>query len=195
MPSTSPTRIVVSSQRCNSLSLLPASARCLSLPLSRFQILASARPSSAPLAASRAKAACNSSPPRAPPLPTGPNPLARARRPPHVNPLVSSSHDDIPAGNARCRARHRLASHLLWGHGAIMQKAPKPHLLSAVASEPPHTTARPSNQGGMQRSPPFDRRRSPNRPRPNSGLTVPPANHHLIHAITPANRRQDVCIR
>src|SRR6185312_13925514 len=87
--SRSPARAVVSIQRCDSLSAVARERRCLTAPLSRFQILASARPSTAPLPASSARAACNSTPPSAPPLPTGPNPLARARRPPKTNSLVS----------------------------------------------------------------------------------------------------------
>src|SRR6185312_557408 len=87
--SRSPARAVVSIQRCDSLSAVARERRCLTAPLSRFQILASARPSTAPLPASSARAACNSTPPSAPPLPTGPNPLARARRPPKTNSLAS----------------------------------------------------------------------------------------------------------
>src|SRR6185437_4077703 len=87
--SRSPARAVVSIQRCDSLFAVARERRCLTAPLSRFQILASARPSTAPLPASSARAACNSTPPSAPPLPTGQNPLARARRPPKTNSLVS----------------------------------------------------------------------------------------------------------
>src|SRR5450631_706815 len=66
-----------------------ARAPGIAFPLSRFQIWASTRPSKAWLPTSIAKAACNRSPPKAPPLPTGPYPLARARGPPSANSLVS----------------------------------------------------------------------------------------------------------
>ena len=93
-------------------------------------------------------------------------------------------HDNVAAGNAGCRARHRLAKHLLWGHRSIVQKASKPHLLRPVTPEPADTTARLADKGCMKRSPPFSRRRSPNRPSPNSRIidlpresTIDPRNH------------------
>ena len=86
---TLPALAVVSSHRFDSLSAMTRERRGIAFPLSRFQTWASTRPSNALLPTSSAKAACNRSPPKFPPLPTGPYPLARARGPPSANSLVS----------------------------------------------------------------------------------------------------------
>ena len=67
-------------QRWDSLSAVARDRRGVTLPLSRFQTCASTSPSNASFPASIASAACSSSPRTPPPLPTGPYPLALARR-------------------------------------------------------------------------------------------------------------------
>src|SRR5580700_3812254 len=78
------------------------------------------------------------------------------------------NHDDLAITNMRRRAPGRMARHLGDTYPLIAQKAREPNLLGAVPCKTPDPWARPSNQGLMQRCPPFSRRRSPNRPSPNS---------------------------
>src|SRR5205085_3591746 len=103
-------------------------------------------------------------------------------------------HHNVAAGNARSRAGHGVAHHLVGRHRDIVQKAPKPHLLRPSAGKPPDTRAGPRNEGGMQGGPPFSSRRSPNRPSPHSIATSPSANQQLTHGITLANSRQQRCV-
>src|ERR1700722_16011510 len=76
----------------------------------------------------------------------------------------------------------------------LAQEAPKPHLLRSPSRKPPDTRARTLNQGCMQSSPPFSRRRSPNRPSPNSIAIDCSANQSMTHGISRANCRQLRCV-
>src|ERR1700722_4688399 len=78
------------------------------------------------------------------------------------------NHDDLAIANMRRRAPGRMARHLGDTYPVIAQKPRKPNLLGAVPCKTPDPWARSSNQGLMQRRPPFSSRRSPNRPSPNS---------------------------
>jgi hypothetical protein len=104
------------------------------------------------------------------------------------------NHDHVATASPGCRARRCVAHHLVGGHRAIAQEAPKPHLLRSPSCEPPDTRARALNQGCMQGSPPFSRRRSPNRPSPNSIVIGCSANQPLTHGISLANWRQLRCV-
>src|ERR1700736_5974343 len=88
-PANTAARAEPSIQRCDSLFVVARERRDVTLPLSRFQTLASMSPNSSPVVATTAKTTCSKSPRRAPPLPIGPYPFARALRPPKESSLVS----------------------------------------------------------------------------------------------------------
>jgi len=124
---------------------------------------------------------------------------ALANRPITVRPCPPTSqrqfagilnHDDVAPGDTCARARDRMAHHLANRHGAIVQKTPEPHLLRPTSGKSPDPTAGPLNQGSVERDPPFSRRRSPNRPSPNS-IDMPPLRESTsIHGISLPDFRQ-----
>src|SRR5439155_13438812 len=104
------------------------------------------------------------------------------------------NNDDIATRNPSCRARGRVAHHLASRHRVIVQEARKPDLLRPPPRKPPDTRAGPLDKGRVQGGPPFSRRRSPNRPSPNSIATSTSANQQSIHGISPCNYRQSRCV-
>ncbi len=104
------------------------------------------------------------------------------------------NHHHIPTSNPRCRTRGCVAHHFPGGHAIVAQEAREPHLLRPSSCKSPDTRARPLNQRRVQSRPPFSRRRSPNRPSPNSMPTAPSANQHSTHGISPPNYRQPGCV-
>ena len=85
-------------------------------------------------------------------------------------------HHDVATRNPPCCAGGGVAHHLVGGHRMIAQQPREPHLLRPSSGKSPDTRARPLNQGRMKGGPPFSRRRSPNRPSPNSIVTAASAN-------------------
>jgi hypothetical protein len=61
-----------------------------------------------------------------------------------------------------------MAHHLASTYAGVAEKTGEPHFLGPAASEAPDARTRTLNQGRMQSRPPFSRRRSSNRPNPNS---------------------------
>src|SRR5204863_4151551 len=102
--------------------------------------------------------------------------------------------DNVASRRARGGARGRVTYHLAAGHGAIAQEAREPYLLGATSGEPPDLTAGPLDKRSVEVGPPFSRRRSPNRPSPNSLVMAPPENHRPTQGISPANVGQSRCV-
>src|SRR5436190_15079609 len=86
-------------------------------------------------------------------------------------------HDNVASSHPRRRLAHSLAHHRAGGHRLIAQNTPELHLARSAASQPPHGARAPLKQGLVQQGPPFSRRRSPNRPSPNSIAIATPTNH------------------
>ncbi len=192
---TSPARAPTSSQRCDSFSAVERVRREVTLlPLSRFQTFASIRPSRAWLPMSRTTAACNSRPPTFSAF--ADRTKAVLARPPAAQLQFAGvlNNDNITTCNPRRGPSRRVLHHLIGSHCAIAQKAGKPHLLGSLPAKPSDTRTWPRHQRGMQRDPPFSRRRSPNRPSPNSIAIFISANHSQIHGISPRHPRQPQCV-
>src|ERR1700688_703185 len=84
-------------------------------------------------------------------------------------------HDDVATRYTRRPARRRLARHLCNTYPFIAQKTREPNLLGPVPCKASNAGAWTSNEGRMQRRPPFSRRRSPNRPSATSIDIKPPS--------------------
>src|SRR5438067_6034744 len=67
-----------------------------------------------------------------------------------------------------CRAADGMEHHLLSRHSVVVQEAPELHLSCPPTRKALDTGAGALNEGSVQGDPPFSRRRSPNRPSPNS---------------------------
>src|SRR3984893_1833497 len=85
------------------------------------------------------------------------------------------NHNDLATDYTRRRARSRMARHLCNTYPFIAQKTREPNLLGPVPCKASNAGARTSNEGRMQRRPPFSRRRSPNRPSATSIDIKPPS--------------------
>src|SRR5580700_6645243 len=164
---TSPARRAPSSQRRDSLSLLERSARGPTLPLSRLRTLMSASPRTSPERASTVSTGCSSTPPRLPPLPTGPKPLARTLAPPRTISLGVLDRQNVAPrrpisgalGRRRAQPRNR--------HGLIAQKAPETNLgAPPAAGNLAHARTRARDKRGVTQGPLFSSRSSPNPPTP-----------------------------
>ena len=77
-------------------------------------------------------------------------------------------HHDVAARSPTCREFDRVTNHRVGGHRRVAQETRELHLPRPPSAQPTDTATRLFNQGRMQDGPPFSRRRSPNRPSPNS---------------------------
>ena len=81
----------------------------------------------------------------------------------------------LAAGDAARRGRAGGHRHLAGRHRSIAQKAAELDLPRPSAGQPPDARTRLRHQRCVQQGPPFCRRRSPNRPSPNSTPAIDPS--------------------
>src|SRR5262249_37086067 len=136
----------------------------------------------------------NQNPPRRP---------ATAHRPKAGSPQLPAArhdlgrildHHNIAARSPLPGARSHARSHLRHAHPRIAQKSVELNLAAPLASQSPDARARLFHQGSMQQSPPFSRRRSPNRPSSNPVSTRPSLTNHLHQGVSLHNPGQPRCV-
>src|SRR3981189_3893112 len=105
------------------------------------------------------------------------------------------SHNDLTARHSCCGAVARMAHHFVGSHCRVVKETPEPHLLRSTSRKPSDTTTRSLDEGRVEGGPPFSRRRSPNRPSPNSMAAISAANQRSSTESAPKNLgNRNVCI-